>query len=302
MADEPNNPPAADLRRELTPADWRKAYGIPEAILLGILTAMAYLGAYVYKINYARYFEVPLYLVRVGTETLIQTTMLLGFFVFFVSEPLLTYWSLRKVSDWPSRIARWSWAAVAGFVLMMFTGYGDDRRSLTIGLLLLLALVMIVELLGGVLGRRYPPRPRPALIASFRLDPRFMVLGLVAFFVVVMSATFGEGAARRERDFLTFEATSKEYVVIAVFDDYVVAKNLYREKHEVGHALRIVSLSSMPTTQLERIGPLHLRVTVPRPVQPARSPVLPALPSPPPAHSLAPGGSPAQRLKVPSGS
>lgn len=276
MADDPTPSLRTDPRGEETSAGWRQAYGVPEAILLGILTGVAYLAAFVYKASYARYFGVPVYLVRVGIETLIQTALVLGCFVLTVSESMVSFWFIRKEKGWISRITRLTWGVLAGFIIVIYIGYSDGR-SLTIGLVVILAIMFVVELL-IVFSHRIPPRqPHPPLARALdQVGPGFKFLAIAALIVVAASALFGEGAARRERVFLTFENGSQEYVVVSIFDEYVVAKDLHREEREFGYALRIVPLGSVPTGQFEVVGPLHRRMRTTASAPSARPPVVPS--------------------------
>lgn len=65
-------------------SEHRKEYWLSESILLAIVTAVAYLGAFCYEFGYSNFFGIPTHFIEISLVKIIISLCLVAFFAFFV--------------------------------------------------------------------------------------------------------------------------------------------------------------------------------------------------------------------------
>lgn len=243
---------------------------LPEALLIGALTGLAYWLAFAYEAAYLRFFGLPTHLVEVNLQTTFAVALALSgasWVVFTVVNLVAMYWPLHPALQ--EKVTRA--VVMLLFPLWHLLSYGFRPRDLVL-YAFVLAWIVLVELTWPLLVFRKKGPIRERLIAHevaeepFRerlIASRILVaLGpgaysLLMAFVLggLLATTAGRGNAATQREYFVL-TDMPDVVVLRMYHDRILAAPFDRKTKTVLPQLIIRKAGNVRLSREPNLGPL----------------------------------------------
>lgn len=253
----------------MTSATESSRVGFSEALLVGLITATAYVAVYSYESSVCVHFGIPQSLIKISTEVLIGSFLAVSGFVlsalFLVNIVLGFLVPSKRDPDSLLHTALVAHAGIACFGVLLFNAIGFTLKRVMyfVGVIVIIDLILTITILIVVffvsrLAKRLPAVERQAVLKEVAEDPpvdlwillrryvqRQYLFAVLCLFGVVLLADFaGTRVARLQKEFFFVEP--KNLVIVRAYADAFVCKPIVGEQSEkLGAATVILKLEQL---------------------------------------------------------
>ena len=249
---------------------------LDSAILLAMLSALAFATSFAFECGYAGYFGIPALLVEANPKNLLICGAIFVFgmpSVWQSADFLVSLWPKK----WPDAIRRATVITMSPLVLMLVARVFLGTKWSTIAVIGLpaTALFGLIEFACPLLAHSDKPGYVAKLDANFshqagqsqkspglvlmlinRVGPERYRQGMLVLSFIPLAWAFGFREARLDKQFLVANAPSP-CVIVSSFNDTLLCVSFDRVSRKVtGHYRLIPVKESMLDLQLESVGPL----------------------------------------------
>lgn len=245
---------------------------------ISFITLYGYIVAYTYEVGYLSYFNLPPFLVRIGIESIVRSSLITTYviltayvsfkiFVFFFSS---LYSSKRKTHHTRESIYLSAILLILNIPFVVAIAQNNLDIAIFSGLILFTYFLIFI-FLSIFVENLLPNNIKAIYLMGKSLDflkfekkifskTQIVIVFLLIVLILystVLSKLLGRRDAFNEGEFLTFSSDEETYIIVRKYEDRLIAVNINKENNMLNNKYMLISSGIELRGETKTIGPIR---------------------------------------------
>ena len=245
---------------------------------ISFITLYGYIVAYAYEVGYLSYFDLPDFLVRIGIESIVRSSVITTYVILTIYVSLkifVFFFSSLSSSERETNHTRES-IYLSAIILILNIPFvvAIAQNTLDIAIfsgLILFAYFLIFIFLSIFVENLSPNNIKAIYVMGKSLDffkfekkifskTQIVIvffLIILILYSVVLSKLLGRSGASRESEFLTFSSNEETYIIVRKYEDRFIAVNINKENRTLNNKYMLIASGIELRGETKTIGPIR---------------------------------------------